>query len=166
MRRAITAIVVHHSASPCGDRDIMDSWHRVHGWSGIAFHRVILNGCCAGKGEYLPGCDGAVQQGRPDDRPGAHVKPSSGGPPLGRGWNRHSLGICLIGDLDESEPTARQWASLVDTCTRICECHGLPASRIYGHREAAPGSTDCPGENLDMDRLRVEVAAKLFATGG
>jgi len=101
-------VVLHCSDSSFGNAALISQWHSLpaqeviqngkryqgRGWSGIGYHYVILNGWIASN-LYHPDFNGHVETGRPlDDDPvvsgkeiGAHVK----------GFNRHSIGICLIG---------------------------------------------------------------------
>lgn len=92
MTRMVDTIVVHCSATPYGKdysaADI-DRWHRARGWLMCGYHFVIrLDGTIesAAKGNRT----------RPLEKAGAHV----GG--CGAGWNKRSIGICLIGGLDEN----------------------------------------------------------------
>ncbi|GEM_PF-1348971 len=164
----IEALIIHHSAGLWGDREYLDSLHeqmpRIRGVqmgaSGTrrlhcGYHKIVLNGLPTYRdwreGRYQERLDGHIQQGRPDNKSGAHA----------RGWNARSLGVVLIGHLDLGPPTARQWASLVHACARLCQRHGLPASAIRGHREVA--ASRCPGAHLDLSRLRGEVGARLTA---
>ena len=79
----IQYLIVHCSATPpsldIGRKEI-DAWHRRHGWNGIGYHKVIRR-------------DGTVEQGRPEDRHGAHCS----------GLNSVSLGICLVGGVTEKK---------------------------------------------------------------
>jgi hypothetical protein len=85
--RKIERIVVHTAATPEG-RDIgaqeIDRWHRQRGWRMIGYHYVIR-------------LDGTVEEGRDETIPGAHA----------RGYNRTSIGICLIGGMDASNSGCR-----------------------------------------------------------
>lgn len=78
--RSIHYIVIHCSATRASadiDATDIDQWHKERGWSGIGYHFVIKR-------------NGNVQRGRPLAKVGAHVK----------GYNRHSIGICLVGGVD------------------------------------------------------------------
>lgn len=151
----VQALVVHHSASNWGDRDVIDAWHKSRGWSGIGYHRVILNGLRTYKAwatrAYEEALDGHIQQGRPDTQNGAHCP----------GMNQRSLGICLIGNFETYPPTPKQWAALVDACARLCRRYGLSHAAVHGHREYR--QTACPGRRLDLERLRREVGERLTA---
>lgn len=88
-------IVLHCSASGFGNAALIAKWHTVErGWRGIGYHYVILNGWLSAA-RYHPEFDGHIETGRAldsdpfisTDEIGAHV----------RGYNRSSVGICLIG---------------------------------------------------------------------
>lgn len=82
--QAVRYLVVHCAATPpsmdVGAKEI-DLWHRAQGYFEIGYHAVIRR-------------DGRVEDGRGLDRIGAHA----------RGWNEHSLGICLVGGVGEFKP--------------------------------------------------------------
>ena len=89
--RTIDHLIIHCSATP-PDRDIdaatIDTWHRARKWLGNGYHFVIKR-----NGRVESAASG--QKCRPLDRPGAHVGD------CGRGWNKRSVGICLIGGIDK-----------------------------------------------------------------
>ena len=80
--RQLTEIILHCSATPEGryhDAEDIRSWHvDGRGWSDIGYHFVVL-------------LDGTVEEGRPIERAGAHVK----------GRNKTTIGVCYIGGLDD-----------------------------------------------------------------
>ncbi len=124
----IHTIVVHCSATREGvwvDAHDIDEWHKARGWSMIGYHRVIL-------------LTGAVEQGRPYTRRGAHVA----------GNNVNSIGICMIGGLDENGDakdtfTDEQYRSLNSEIINIKTFTN--ASRVLGHRDFSP---DLNGDGL------------------
>ena len=124
----IHSIVVHCSATREGqwvDAHDIDTWHKARGWSGIGYHRVIR-------------LDGTVEQGRAFTRRGAHV----------RGNNTNTLGICLIGGLDEEgDPkdtfTWQQFDALHKEILRIKMFCNIET--IKGHRDYSP---DLNGDGL------------------
>ena len=83
----VEKIVVHCSDSDFGDAAEIDRWHKERKWSGIGYHKVILNGHRESVRPYVAADDGVVEDGRPLDTMGAHVL----------GHNSDSIGICLIG---------------------------------------------------------------------
>ena len=118
MGRKITMLIVHCSAVRPGQRssaDDIDVWHKEKGWKGIGYHFVVRR-------------DGTIEKGRPVEEVGAHCYPH----------NRHSIGICYEGGLDEL-------GKAVDTRTpeqkRVLrelleELHRrYPEAIIVGHRD-------------------------------
>jgi hypothetical protein len=127
-------IVIHHSASPKGD---YRSIHRLHAdsrkWEGCGYHFVIGNGSLSG--------DGAVEVGFrwTEQKPGAHA---GSGPEPAR-FNRHGIGICLIGDFTRDPPTAAQMDSLARLTRFLMERYAVPPERVIGHGDIR--NTECPG---------------------
>lgn len=124
--RDINQIIVHCAATkPSMDIDSakIREWHtQERGWSDIGYHWVIKR-------------DGAIECGRPEERSGAHA----------RGYNSESIGICLIGGLDEDgKPDANftfgQYKSLEFLVEDIKDRH--PDSEVIGHRDIS--EKDCP----------------------
>ena len=124
--RPVTLLIIHCTATPAGrevSRAEVDRWHRERGWDGIGYH-------------YLIHLDGSIEQGRPEERVGAHCK----------GYNKLSIGICYVGGLDEEGHPA-------DTRTNA-QRHALrqllfalrqryPHAAIRGHRDLNPQKA-CP----------------------
>lgn len=119
--RNIKLLVIHCSATP-PSADIgvktIEKWHRARGFRTIGYHYVIRR-------------DGSLENGRPEREAGAHVK----------GYNAASLGICLVGGVDERgnpEPnfTEEQIATLKALISDIKKRHNI--RRICGHRDLSP----------------------------
>lgn len=121
-------ITVHCSASRKGRYLTAQELRKFHtepepvgrGWSDIGYHIVIRT-------------DGIVEEGRPMNRNGAHV----------RGHNRDNIGICLIGGLDIHGKPAdtyneKQYHALFATIVKLCEEHGIPFENVKGHRDWSP----------------------------
>lgn len=122
----IDLIVVHCSATPAdmniGAKEI-GGWHTQKGWQDIGYHFVIRR-------------DGSIEQGRDIGVPGAHVA----------GHNHNSLGICLVGGLDdEGSPLANftgvQYESLMRLVGELLTSY--PDAHVCGHRELDPRKA-CP----------------------
>ena len=115
------SLVVHCSATrPSMDigREEIDRWHKERGWSGIGYHMVIRR-------------DGTIELGRPIERMGAHV----------RGHNEGTVGVCLIGGLNESgDPAPEFEPEQMDALTRVVDWFDLP---IVGHHDLNAGKA-CP----------------------
>lgn len=139
-----TAVVVHHSGTDNGNAAIFDKWHREgRHWDGVGYDFVIGNG--------TDSADGLVEvtyRWR-DQKTGAHC----GGTP-GNWANEDAVGICLVGNFNETVPTPRQMQSLSRLIRFLQRRYHIPRSRVYGHN-STPGArvTECPGRNFPMARL-------------
>ena len=127
-KRDITHIVIHCSATKQGihyEAQDIHRWHKERSWSGIGYHYVI-------------DVAGDTWIGRDVDHDGAHVK----------GHNKNTIGICLIGGLDEDgEPkenafTKDQYLEL-DDILRTMMCM-YPTAKVLGHRDFKGVKKQCP----------------------
>lgn len=127
--RNIHRIIVHCSATPPSmdiGADKIRDWHLAQGWRDIGYHYVIKR-------------DGLVETGRPVSQRGAHCK----------GFNDDSIGICLIGGVDDkSTPqfnfTANQMERLFYLTLELQHLH--PDCTVHGHNEFS--SKACPSFNV------------------
>jgi N-acetyl-anhydromuramyl-L-alanine amidase AmpD len=88
---------------------------------------------------YVASDDGIIQEGRPLEIAGAHVK----------GQNTNSIGVCLIG---KHHFTAKQLYDALPTLLQLLlPAYGLTFDNVYGHNEFDPDKT-CP--NFDVNALR------------
>lgn len=135
VKRKIDKIIIHCSATPPSmdiDAKEIDRWHKNKGWSQIGYHFVIKR-------------DGEIEDGRPLELIGAHVK----------GYNKGSIGICLVGGVEEgnvSEPqdnfTPCQWKSL-SSLLKVMKADYKKAT-IHGHNEFSPQKA-CPSFNVHVE---------------
>lgn len=118
----IKNLVVHCSATrpkTFVDASVIERMHRERGFLKIGYHYVILR-------------DGQIQKGRKDSEVGAHVA----------GHNVGSLGICLVGGLNdttgkpENNYTEKQLASLSGLLFKLTLEH--PKAKVLGHRDLSP----------------------------
>lgn len=129
--RKIRKIIVHCSATPEGkdiDAEEIKKWHLKRGWRDIGYHFVIK-------------LDGTIEEGRPIEQTGAHVK----------GHNYNSIGICYIGGVEKKKKndkwiakdtrTKKQKDSLIDLLLRLKEDY--PGAVIHGHNEFSSKSCPC-----------------------
>lgn len=130
IRETTESIVVHCSATPpkmdIGAREI-DHWHKRRGWLGIGYHAVIRR-------------DGTVEFGRHFDETGAHAK----------NFNKKSVGVCLIGGVDENETpednfTPEQWESLRLVVQMLAAAY--PQATVIGHRDISKKA--CPSFDVN-----------------
>jgi len=152
--RAWDAIVIHHSASPSGSAAAFNQAHLARGWDGLGYHFVI------GNGNGSP--DGAVEVGFrwTQQRWGAHCKTPS------NHYNDYGIGICLVGNFNETTPTMAQMASLQRLVSYLANEYRIPPSQVLGHREVAGTHTECPGANFNMPRFRAALGQKAFLAAG
>lgn len=140
------AIVIHHSATDTGNVASIDDYHRNNnGWDGIGYDFVIGNGSGCGNGEV----DSTFRW--TEQRTGAHCKTDASN------WaNESAVGICLIGNFNDSRPTSSQMTSLKKLVRFLSERYDIPASKIYGHN-TTPGhstNTSCPGKYFPMSSVK------------
>jgi len=138
-------IVLHHSATPKGNVASFDTYHRQERkWpNGLGYHFVIGNGTFSGDGEV------EVGDRWKDQREGAHCAD----------LNSTAIGICLVGNFEDSAPTPKQIESLVGLIRHLqAVCH-VPAQNILLHRQAPGGSTLCPGRNFPFEQVKRLLAA-------
>jgi len=133
-------IIIHHSATPCGNAQMFDRYHREQKhWNGLAYHFVIGNGNGSGDGEIEVGERWIKQMA------GAHCdRPEI---------NDVAIGICLVGNFMETVPTRRQMDSLVKLIKRLQRDYGIPTRNIFLHREINRKDTLCPGKNFPLEEL-------------
>ncbi len=125
--RQIKQIAIHCSATPEGvdfSADDIRGWHLQRGWSDIGYHFVIR-------------LNGDIEEGRPIEKTGAHVK----------GYNSQSIGICLVGGLDDNQQpkatfTDNQLIALEGLLTGLSAF--CPNAEILGHRDFPNVHKACP----------------------
>ena len=144
------AIVIHHSGTANGNMAIFDRWHRERNhWDGIGYDFVIGNGTDSDNGEV------EVTFRWTSQKVGAHCKTP------GNWANEHAIGICLVGDFDQTSPTRRQMQSLIRLITFLQRRYHISSNRIYGHN-TTPGAniTDCPGAHFPMTDIYQALGAR------
>jgi len=135
-------IVVHHSATPNGGARAFDHFHRNkrHMKNGLAYHFVVGNGNGAQ--------DGQVEVG------GRWKKQLSGGHCSNQRMNEVGIGICLVGNFEEQQPTRRQLESLASLVKHLQKEFGIPKSRVILHKEVRQKSTLCPGKYFPASKFK------------
>lgn len=120
-----TDIAIHHSLTNEGDAFAFANYHvYTNGWPEVAYHFVIKK-------------DGTIQWCHHPSVIGYHVGNS----------NSFSLGICLVGDFRDTEPTVAQKQSLREL--HACLVKDLPNyKRTRGHNEF-PGYSWKPCPEFD-----------------
>lgn len=135
----VTDITVHHSATP--STATAESFARYHvnskGWAGIGYHFVIK-------------ADGTIQQTNDVVSWSYH-----------NGFNnKNAIGVCLVGNFDQSYPTNEQIKSLEWLIKDLMNDSKLPNLKyVMGHKEYA-GATSCPGSNFNTNYIRTRTKTK------
>ena len=117
----IKFLIVH-----CSDTNndfTVEDIHKMHlsfGWNGIGYHKVIDQ-------------KGKIFNGRPEYWVGAHVK----------GFNKESLGVCLIGKHDFSNKQFKSLEIVLSRWKRIYK-----DAKILGHKDVVKTSKTCPNFNV------------------
>lgn len=139
----VTHLIVHHSAGPNVSsnwaavvRSFWDFHVNVNGWNDIGYN-------------WLVDPNGVLYEGRGNDILGAHFCGKNGG----------TMGVCVIGDYTDIEPTSQTMETLTrllswKACDRNLDplgssyhtSSGQNLHHISGHRDGC--STSCPGNLL------------------
>lgn len=138
-------IVVHHSDTDVGSAKAFDNAHRARGWDCLGYDFVIGNGSQTGDGQIEVGQRWTKQM------VGAHA-----GVAL---YNEKGIGICLVGNFEETRPSAAQMQSLAKLSGYLMRTYHISTDHVIGHRDAKSGRTQCPGKYMDLASVR-QMSAK------
>lgn len=140
-------IVVHHSASASGNAAVFARLHRSKGWDDVGYHFVITNGRGAADGDLEVTSRWWLQ------KHGAHAGRLRG-PRRAAERNRYNefgIGICLVGNFENSSPTNRQMETARALIGRLRGLFDIPPDEIFGHRHVI--STACPGDRFPWRKM-------------
>lgn len=141
-------VVVHHTASERGDVESINEEHQKKKdasgkpWLGIGYHFLIGNGNGMPDGEIEPTFRWRQQL------QGAHAGSSD---PV---YNQQGIGICLVGNFENHEPSAKQLASLKKLVRSLKGTYKISAKDVIGHRDVR--ATECPGKLFPMEEVASE----------
>ncbi len=138
-------IVLHHSDNEAGSYAQIDKDHReTLSTQGCGYHFVVGNGS--------ESKDGLIEVARrwSDQKAGAHCRDSNV-----PDANDYGIGICLIGNLDKSPPTARQIEATKALVAYLADRYSIPADHIVTHAAIAQSPTTCPGKNFPLELISV-----------
>lgn len=126
-------LTVHHSGSAVNFDTAMDTVvadlhgilhaHTARNYGDIGYHFII---------DYA----GVAWEGRSLTYEGAHVS----------GENHGNIGVVLLGNFEEQEPSAEQLSSLRQLVTILRRHYGIEKNMVYGHLDLSASA--CPGKNL------------------
>jgi len=127
LREVNNTVVVHHSVVYSGDDlSTVQEIQRLHqedrSWADVGYH-------------YMVGQNGVVYEGRPVNVRGVHVG----------GYNTGTIGVCLLGNFVEIQPTQVQITAASQLIQWLATRFDL--THLDGHKSFNDG-TQCPGDNL------------------
>jgi len=130
------SVVIHHSASASGSAVGMDRYHRESRRmeNGLAYHFVIGNGRGAKDGDITVGHRWTRQLN------GGHLASET--------QNASSLGICLVGNFENSVPTRKQMEALRELVLYLMTRCELETQDVHTHRQINAKPTACPGKRF------------------
>lgn len=143
MHRAddFTRITIHHAGTQVNRHtrfaevahDIEDilTGHRRRHFGDLGYHFVVDRA-------------GRVWEGRSLYFQGAHVARE----------NHRNIGVMLLGNFERQAPSTEQLAAMERMTAALRRRFGIPAGRIFGHRDL--GATLCPGTHLYGDVLALK----------
>jgi len=141
-------IVIHHSAGANGDLELLKRVHRARQpgdpIDAIPYHFVIGNGRGMAMGEVAE-----TKRWQSGIR-GAHVNGSK--------RNLFGIGICLIGNFENSKVPEPQYKALIELVRKLRLDHGIAARNVSLHGETPGQSSLCPGRNFPGARFRKDIA--------
>ncbi|MBU2562539.1 MAG: peptidoglycan recognition protein family protein [Nanoarchaeota archaeon] len=133
--KKIKFLVVHHSQKEDDSLERIKNFHvNERKWEDIGYHYIIDK-------------KGKLHKAREEKFIGAHVF----------GFNRESLGICLLGNLDKEIPTKNQIKTLVKLLIKKAKENKISSKNILGHREFPGVTKTCPGKLVNMNEIRKKV---------
>ncbi len=136
--RKIGYIIIHHTERNNDFPFFVKFRHKyLRGWEDIGYHYLIGN-------NHLFTKDGNLYVGREEKFEGAHVI----------GYNKDSLGICLIGNFDKKAPTKKQFETLFSFLKEKLKKYNLSAENICGHNEFLGVEKSCPRNFVNMNYIR------------
>ena len=125
-------IVLHHTGAEEKDARQVREAHLRRGFRDVGYNYIIER-------------NGLVVTGRSLDLPGAHCKAAE--------MNFKSVGVALIGNLENHPPTDSQQNSLVGLVKSIQQQHRIETGKILPHGAVPGASTLCPGRYFPYDLL-------------
>lgn len=145
-------VMIHHSLTKDSGSVSWGAIRNYHvgtnGWSDIGYHFGVELANVGRDGAPVP----EVFIGRHWNRNGAHCRHG--------GMNSKSLGVCVVGNFDETAPPEDVLAATGSFVAFLCNYFGIATEGIIGHRDFNPAKT-CPGTLFDLDAFRERVEEKL-----
>jgi N-acetyl-anhydromuramyl-L-alanine amidase AmpD len=127
-------IVLHHTASSTGSVASIHEAHLGRGWDGIGYHFLIGNGNGMENGVIEPTYRWREQMH------GAHAGKDE--------YNQHGIGICLVGNFNETHPTPAQLAAVKRLVGVLKSEYDITSEHVIAHKDVK--ATACPGKNFPL----------------
>lgn len=137
-----TYIILHHSGTEAGTVEGFDRYQREEiGFErGIKYHFVIGNGNGLGNGTI---------------EPTHRWEQQISGPQVGKEeYDSSAIGICLVGNLNESDPTEKQMEYLMKLLHALVREYDISPENIRGARELTERFGSSPGTHVDLTAIR------------
>ncbi len=139
-------IVIHHSAGDFATIEFLQQVHRERQGGdpidAIPYHYVIGNGNGIGMGEV-------TSDWRRDlNIWGTHLSENN------KAKNFLGIGICLVGNFEETDVPAKQFEALVGLTKSLMHTYGIPPTNIDFHGLIEGESTKCPGRRFPYAEFR------------
>ncbi|HOY61640.1 MAG TPA: peptidoglycan recognition family protein [bacterium] len=170
--RKIDAIIIHHSASHWGDGPEIVRWHTAprpkgNGWKVPGYHVVIGNQYpnyhSYSAKKPVASADGKVYRLVSEETVANGCY----------GANAHSLHVCLIGNIDLTEPTAQQYLKLWDLVKHWVTKYSLDyTANVHGHGEMVrrlmnagkpnAGPKSCPGKFFGYTGSLIQSSGEVY----
>lgn len=115
----------------------------MRGWDDIGYHYLIGNARPFTK-------NGKLYIGRSEEFEGAHAL----------GYNKNSLGICLIGNFDKTAPNEKQLKTLFSFLEQKIKQYNIPIENVRGHNEFPNVKKSCPRKSLNMKYIRAVLSGQ------
>lgn len=143
-------IVIHHSAGDYATIPFLQEVHRER-QSGdpidaIPYHYVVGNGNGLRMGEIASDFRQELNLW------GTHVSANN------MVKNFLGIGICLVGNFEETEVPARQFEALVSLTKSLMRDFDIAPENVDFHGKIQGESTKCPGKNFPYERFRKAIA--------
>ena len=135
-------IIIHHSATSAGSALAIHEYHlKRNMWrNGLGYDFIIGNG----NGAFDGGIE--VSHRWAKQMHGSHVAVDD--------MNAKGIGICLIGNFENTLPTDKQLETLNSLTRYLSKKYNIPPENILGHGEVKGARTQCPGKHLKLEKLR------------
>lgn len=140
-RKQTSLIVIHHTAIENSDVKFIHALHLKNGWAGIGYHYVIYD-------------DGSVHKGRPEKMVGAHAY----------GVNDKSVGIALVGNFNNRQPSGEQMSSLIGLVEELTAKYHIAQDHIVPHSRVS--KTDCPGTQFPWQKFMAKLNGEVTEDDG